>query len=103
MNEIPAIRFVWEKYIGKVGFAVCQCVNDAYATPLHLNPDVTPIGYCMANKLQIRNRTEGFAVMVEMDGEEFWFHVGELPTYGPVFTVPLNPKFTCAGDMDAML
>ncbi len=39
-RKIPAIRFSWEKYIGKVGFAVCQCVKDSYSTPLRLNGDM---------------------------------------------------------------
>lgn len=79
LNEIPAIRFTWDKYIGRIGFGVHQVCNDAYATPIRLNRDVFPIGYCKSDKLQIRQRTDGFAIMVSMDGEEFWFHVNELP------------------------
>lgn len=72
-------KFVWEKYIGKVGFAVCQVCDDAYTEPLKLNPDVTFIGWCPANIIQIRQRDSGFVVMVEMDGEDFWFHTLCLP------------------------
>lgn len=78
-QEIPASDFVWDKYIGKVGFAVHQCFHDAYVIPLRMNSDVRPIGYCLAKDLRIRPRTDGFAIMVIMDGEEFWFHVEELP------------------------
>ncbi len=79
LNHISPERFVWEKYIGKVGFAVCQVCDDAYTEPLKLNSDVTFVGWCEASRIRIRQRSEGFVVMVEMDGEEFWFHTLALP------------------------
>ena len=81
MNKISPERFVWEKYCGKLGWSVCQllAVNDPYGKGCKLNNDVTPIGYCEANRIRIRQRSEGFVIMVEIDGEETWFHVLELP------------------------
>jgi hypothetical protein len=79
--KISPERFVWEKYIGKVGWAVHQVCSDAYTEPLKLNPDVTFIGWCEASRIRIRQRSEGFVVLVEMDGEEFWFHTLALPDF----------------------
>lgn len=78
-TNISPERFVWEKYIGKVGFGVFQVTKDAYTEPLVLNDDVTFIGWCEANRIRIRQRPDGIVVMVEMDGEEFWFHALTLP------------------------
>ena len=39
-QEIPASDFVWDKYIGKVGFAVHQCFHDAYVIPLRMNSEL---------------------------------------------------------------
>jgi len=81
LNHISPERFVYEKYIGKVGFAVCQVCSDAYSEPLKLNSDVTFIGWCESHRIRVRQRSEGFVVLVEMDGEEFWFHTMALPDF----------------------
>lgn len=72
-------KFTFSNYIGNVGFGVHQCVLDAYTTPLKLQPGVTFIGYCDAKRLSVRPKSEGFAIMVEMDGEDLWFHDLNLP------------------------
>jgi hypothetical protein len=79
LHKISPERFVWEKYIGKVGYAVCQVCDDAYTEPLKLNSDVTFVGWCEASRIRIRQRDEGYVIMVEMDGEDFWFHTWALP------------------------
>lgn len=81
MNKISPERFVWEKYIGKVGWSVCQVCSDATSTPMRLNPDVTFIGWCEASRIRIRQRSEGIVVLVEMDGEEFWLHSLTMPDF----------------------
>ena len=81
MNKISPEKFVWEKYCGYLGLSISQLlkVNDPYGKGYKLHNDVTPIGYCEANRIRIRNRTEGYVIMVEIDGEETWFHLLELP------------------------
>ena len=79
INKLSPERFVFEKYIGKVGWAVSQVCSDAYSEKLKFNSDVTVIGYCEANRIRVRTRNVGFVVMLEMDGEEFWMHVLNLP------------------------
>ncbi len=79
MNKLSPEAFVWEKYIGKVGFGVQQVCSDMFTTPMRLNPDVTVVGYCEASRIRIRPRPTGYVFMVEMDGEDFWFHLLEMP------------------------
>lgn len=77
-KPLPPQRFVWEKYLGKVGFAASEILGDAYFRPF-LKSDIEPVGYCPANEIKIRSRAEGFVIMVTIDGEETWLHVAELP------------------------
>jgi hypothetical protein len=79
MEQLSPSKFTWEKYIGKVGFAATQLFADPWANKPKLNPDVTVIGYCPAKDIRIRSRPQGLVIMVEMNGEEFWFHNDELP------------------------
>lgn len=78
-NQISSARFTWPLYIGQVGFAVSQVAQQPYEQPLRLNDDVVFLGWCKASELVVRQRDEGFAVMVEMDNEKFWFHCTNLP------------------------
>lgn len=46
-----------------------------------LKPGVTIIGWCAADRLRVRPRTEGKVILVEFeDGEQVWLHCfDELP------------------------
>jgi len=33
------------------------------------------IGYCDGGRLQIRPRSDSYAIMFEKDGDTFWFHI----------------------------
>ena len=75
-------RFTWEKYCGKLGWSIGQLITDPYSyykNLKHIQPDVTLVGWCEANRIRIRSRAEGFVIMVEIDGEDTWFHCMELP------------------------
>lgn len=76
-EEISSAKFIWEKYIGKVGYATSQIFKD-FET---LDYDIEPLGYCKAVNLSIRPRYEGYAIMVAIDGEECWMHCLALPIY----------------------
>lgn len=80
MNRLPAHRFTFEKSVLKVGFTPSQIFSDPYRNSTKLRPEVTVIGFCDAKDLAFRNREEGFAIMAELDGEEFWFHNNALPS-----------------------
>lgn len=73
-------RFVWEKYCGKLGWATSQLVKDSYGCIPELLPDVRFVGWTWAKDIRIRQRDEGYVIMVEIDGEDTWFHVNELPS-----------------------
>ena len=75
-QEISSSRFTYEKYGCKAGYSDLDVfmVDETYHP--RLKPGVTPVGYCRALALEFRPRG-GFAVMVEINGEEIWFHCGE--------------------------
>jgi len=74
MNLLPPSRFTWEKYIGKLGIALSEVFSGTFPYSDRLRPEVTVIGFCPAKDIRIRSRPEGAVVMVELNGEEFWFH-----------------------------
>ena len=75
MKKISPEKFLFEIYIARVGFAVNQVI-DEFDTP---KKGFTVLGYCDANRLKVRPRTEGYALMLESeDGEKFWLHVERL-------------------------
>lgn len=71
--------FIFEKYGLRRGFSNADVFNWKLAEATKLNPDVTLVGWCDANRLVVRPRTTGYAIMVEIDGEEIWFHCDEHP------------------------
>lgn len=75
-QRLPASAFCWQKFCCKRGWAICQLVDDF--SPLKLKPGVTLVGWIPANELTVRPRTSGFAIMVEIDGEDTWLHCAEL-------------------------
>ncbi len=66
-------KFTWEKYIGRVGFALTEVWNLKTNRAL---PGFTELGRCAASSLPVRPRSQGEAVMLlcEETGEEFWLH-----------------------------
>lgn len=82
-TELSPSKFVWQKYCGRLGWAISQLMQNPYSSQLgklKLQVGVMFIGWCDASRIQIRQRPEGFVLMVEIDGEETWFHAMELPT-----------------------
>ena len=70
--EISPTKFVWEKYISKVGYSQLDIITPDFK---RLCPGWRIVGWCPANRLAIRNRSEGKAIMVESeDGEQAWLH-----------------------------
>lgn len=88
LAKISPERFTWKKYIGSIGYSVTQLMTNPYYSSFEgknrLISDVKPVGYCEASRIRIRNRNEGFVIMVEFYGEDIWFHVIEAP-YGITF------------------
>jgi hypothetical protein len=83
--KISPEKFLFEKYGLRRGFSNADVfdwkvdVNRNPAGHSKLQPGVTLIGWCDANRLRVRPRTEGYAIMVEIGGEEIWFHCDEHP------------------------
>ena len=71
--EISAERFIYELYDSgwRFRFDVPYDYKGSFAPLIakHL------VGWCDASRLLVRPRTGEFAVMCEIDGEKFWFHV----------------------------
>ena len=75
-NRLSPDKFVWEKFIGKIGYSQTEVVKDWAKVPWELNPDYELVGWVESNKLVIRNRSEGITVMLEHKetGEQLWLH-----------------------------
>jgi hypothetical protein len=72
MKTLNADLFTWEKSCLKVGFSSYSLVDDDWK-PL---PGWTIVGVCDANKLTIRPKPDGKAMMLEAeDGEQVWLHI----------------------------
>lgn len=70
--EISPERFTWERYISHF----CYSIGQVYDHTGAFCPDVEVIGFCAANRLSVRPRTLGRAVMVRFPetDETFWCH-----------------------------
>lgn len=80
--QLPAHTFTWEKYCSKMGYAVVNLLDFKWEDRIvktKLAADVKLVGYCNAKDLSIRPRTTGFALMLEIDGEDTWCHSDSLP------------------------
>lgn len=76
MKKISPEKFLFEKYIGRVGYTI----NDVMTTRHTAKPGVKFLGFCEASRLPVRPRAEGFALMAEMEnGDVVWLHVEQLP------------------------
>lgn len=85
MKRISPEKFLFEKYIGRLGYSPNE-VATVKGTP---QPGVKFLGYCDARRLKVRPRTEGFAVMAEMEnGDVIWLHVDQLPGITEKLTKP---------------
>lgn len=73
---ISTMRFSWEKYLSQQHYNIFDLINPKLNK---LEPGVTPIGYCNARHLEVRPRTDQLALLVEVDGNEVWFHILDLP------------------------
>lgn len=84
-TKISPEKFLFEKYGLRCGYStpdVFKWTADEERKLVgisKLQPDVKLVGWCDASRLPVRPRTEGYAVMVEIDGEEIWFHCNEHP------------------------
>ncbi len=72
--QISPEKFTWEKFGSKAGYSQ----SDVFETypEFKLRSDLEVVGYCIASRLVVRPRTEGWAVMVRFPetGDEAWFH-----------------------------
>ena len=97
MKKISPEKFLFELYIGRVGYSVNQVI-DSFD---QVKPGFKALGYCDARRLPVRPRTEGYALMVEdtqlPEQTQFWLHVDNIkgvttPTKPPAKSVPFQPK-----------
>lgn len=102
MKKISPEKFLFELYIGRVGYAVNQVI-DSFEQPKR---GFKILGYCEARRLPVRPRTEGFAIMVEdtqlPEDNIFWLHVdkikGVAPTKPPERSVPITKLLLKPGE-----
>lgn len=89
MKRISPEKFLFEKYVGRLGYSPNEVATHK-GTP---KPGVKFLGYCEARRLLVRPRTEGFAVMAEMEnGDVTWLHVDQLPGVTEKLTKPPAPS-----------
>lgn len=79
MIELSPDKFVWDKYKSKVDGGIADSEIFQAFPSFKLKPDVKIIGYCPSSQIRIRQRAEGYVVMAQWQGLEFWFHLQELP------------------------
>lgn len=93
MKKINPEKFLFELYIGRVGYSTNQVIDARE----DLKPGFKALGYCDARRLPVRPRKDGFALMVEdtqlPEENIFWLHVerirGVTPTKPPAKSVPI--------------
>lgn len=67
-------KFAFEKCIARLGVSHFDIVTRDFK---NLQPGVKLLGFCHASRLKVRPRTDQWAMMVELDGEEMWMHLNE--------------------------
>lgn len=68
-------KFSFELYVGRQAISYLEIYD---FSGCGLKPGVKLLGYCKADRLRVRPRTEGYAIMIELeDGTICWTHVGE--------------------------
>ena len=80
--QIDPAKFIWDYYLSKQNCGHRDIYGPGWFGELHplLLSEVTPIGWCHAKDLKVRPRTEGIAILVELeDGLKVWLHAEELP------------------------
>jgi hypothetical protein len=74
--EISPSLFNWESYLSKRGYSGADLfTNWRQGRDFKINPEFKIIGWCPSNRLTIRPRTTGKAIMLEDSfGEKVWAH-----------------------------
>lgn len=75
-DEIDSSNFTWDRYCGVVGIPIISIFDNPAAL---YNPQYKAIGWCRADKLPVRPRSQGIAIMFieKTDEELFWTHVSD--------------------------
>lgn len=79
MNDIPEISpelFVWSSYLSRQGYSGADLFeNWSEGKNYRVRSEFTIIGWCPSNRLQVRPRTTGKAILVEDSfGNKVWAH-----------------------------
>lgn len=78
MKKISPEKFLFELYIGRLGYSVNQVIDSRE----QIKPGFKILGYCEARRLPVRPRTKGYAIMVEdiqlPEEKKFWLHVEKV-------------------------
>lgn len=73
--QISPEKFIWEKYISKNAVSTSEIFGPWINGMPTFRPEVAVVGFCPANRLAVRPRNSGYAVMVVLeDGLEVWCH-----------------------------
>lgn len=79
-TKLPSSRFTFDKYSCRNGYSYPDLFGSMFhGDDFSLADGVEPVGYCDATDLPVRPRRTGYAVMVQVDGEDTWAHVDSLP------------------------
>lgn len=78
MKKINPEKFLFELYIGRLGYSVNQVIDSRE----QVKPGFKLLGYCEARRLPVRPRNKGYAIMVEdtqlPEQTTFWLHVENI-------------------------
>lgn len=83
MNNVPEISpelFIWDSYLSKQGYSGVDLFENWFenwfeGTNLKVRSEFTVIGWCPSNRLRVRPRAIGKAILVEDSfGNKVWAH-----------------------------
>ena|SRR5579864_3052092 len=77
-------RFTYDTFIVKVGYSLSQLLTNPYyvkGKTCALQPNVIPIGYCKSNLLEVKQKNDGYTLMVSINGDNVWFQCNDFETF----------------------
>jgi hypothetical protein len=78
-ERLDSTTFTWDNYCGTIGYSLVDMYDTRQHKDLTFNIKYDCLGWCYANSLAVRTRTNGYAVMLwhKADGVKTWCHISE--------------------------
>lgn len=94
-QRLDSTSFTWEKYCGVVGVSVIAIFDYERAGNI-LNERFSCEGWCFANSLKVRPKSEGIAIMMydQEEQEQVWCHISSdfFDTLYNLFKISVKTK-----------